>query len=113
MIDRIWVKPVEGAAVLDPLTKLVMPRDGMFIAAGDPHWMAHMRFGDIVVTEAPKAHVDELAGMEQVENDRLKRLSEEAAAQAAEAEEVKAAKAASAEAQPGSEPEAPVASFEH
>ena len=64
MPEMIWVKPVEGCTVMEPVTKMNMPPGGMFIAVGDPHWMAHLRFGDIEEVDAPPPeHMAELAAM--------------------------------------------------
>ncbi len=51
----IYVKPAQGRLVREPITNLPMPDEGMFVAESDPHWMQHLRFGDIEVTDAPAA----------------------------------------------------------
>ena len=65
MLDMIWLKPADGCLVYDPSTHppTRMPEAGMFVAVGNPHFMAHLRFGDVVEAEPPQAHLDELKAM--------------------------------------------------
>ena len=50
----IFVKPAEGRLVRDHRTMLPVPKDGQFVVAGDPHWMASLNFGDLVESEPPE-----------------------------------------------------------
>ena len=49
----IYVKPVEGRTVRDHRTRLLVPGEGMFVPAGDPHWMASLAFGDLEECDPP------------------------------------------------------------
>jgi hypothetical protein len=49
----IWVKPVYGRTIRDPNSHLLMPPEGQFVPAGEPHWLQLLRFGDIVEATPP------------------------------------------------------------
>lgn len=56
--NMIHVVAAEGATVRDPRTRTIIPAEGMLVPAGDPYWMALLRFGD-VRAEAPAPHVEQ------------------------------------------------------
>ena len=53
--DHIFVVPAKGATVRDPRTRQVVPPSGIHVPANDPHWMALLRFGDVIEQAAPAA----------------------------------------------------------
>lgn len=50
---QIYVVPVEGRTARDGRTKLLLPPEGMFVPAGDPHWLALLNFGDVKESAPP------------------------------------------------------------
>lgn len=49
----MYVKPGPGLVVRDPVTKTLMPAEGMEVPDGDLHWERLLRDGDVVRTEPP------------------------------------------------------------
>jgi hypothetical protein len=100
MDNMMWAKPVEGRTVMEPLTKMRMPADGMMVSKHDPHWMAHLRFGDIEEVDPPQSALDDV------------KAADEAAEPAAGAPTA-AAEASQAAEQPHETPPAPAATSDH
>jgi hypothetical protein len=50
---------------MDHVTKMRMPPDGMLVSPMNPHWMAHLRFGDLEEAEPPQDHLNAVKATEE------------------------------------------------
>mgnify|MGYP003674020230 CR=1 FL=1 len=50
----MWIKPVPGRLVRDPVTREVVPEGGRDVDDHNPYWLRKLRDGDVVKGAAPK-----------------------------------------------------------
>jgi len=50
-METIFVRPVPGARVRDPVTKVPIPEEGV-IVPNDGFWNRRLRLGDVVLVDA-------------------------------------------------------------
>jgi hypothetical protein len=51
----MFVKSKEGLSIIDPVTRTLVPVEGMEVPDGDHYWIRRLRDGDVVEAEKPAA----------------------------------------------------------
>ena len=50
----MWIKPVSGRLVRDPVTRAFVPDAGRDVPEHHPYWLRKLRDGDVVKGASPK-----------------------------------------------------------